>query len=44
VLDKFLTGEGILESDLIDRLAALLGCKLCQKVLQEGERPSATSA
>jgi hypothetical protein len=31
VLDKFLTGEGILESDVIDRLVALLGCKLCPK-------------
>ncbi len=28
VLDEFLTGEGTLQSDAIDRLAALLGYKL----------------
>jgi hypothetical protein len=30
VLDEFLTGERTLRSDVIDRLARLLGCKLCQ--------------
>jgi ribosome-binding protein aMBF1 (putative translation factor) len=30
VLDKFLTGEGTLESNVIDQLVALLGCKLVE--------------
>jgi ribosome-binding protein aMBF1 (putative translation factor) len=44
VLDEFLTGERTLRSDLIDRLAALLGCTLCQKESQDGQRAAATSA
>lgn len=35
VLDEFLTGERTLRSDIIDRVAALLGCVLCQKQVQE---------
>jgi hypothetical protein len=31
VIDEFLSGERTLRSDIIDRLAALLGCKLSQK-------------
>jgi hypothetical protein len=30
VLDEFLIGEGILQSDVIDRLAALLGFKIVE--------------
>lgn len=42
VIDEFLTGERTLRSDVIDRLAALLGCTLCRS---ETERPaSSTSA
>ena len=36
VLDEFLTGERTLRSDIIDRLAALLGCTLCQKESDNG--------
>jgi hypothetical protein len=36
VLDEFLTGERTLRSDIIDRLAALLGCTLCQKESENG--------
>jgi ribosome-binding protein aMBF1 (putative translation factor) len=36
VLDEFLTGERTLRSDIIDRLAALLGCTLCQKGSENG--------
>ena len=36
VLDEFLTGERTLRSDVIDRVAALLGCTLCQKASQNG--------
>ncbi len=43
-LDEFLTGERTLGSDIIDRLAALLGCTLCQKETQDGQRAAATSA
>ena len=38
VLDEFLTGDGTLQSDVIDRLTALLGRALCQKETQDGER------
>jgi len=37
VLDEFLTGERTLRSDIIDRLAALLGCKLCREESESGE-------
>lgn len=36
VIDEFLTGERTLRSDLIDRLAALLGCTLCKKEAENG--------
>jgi len=42
VLDEFLTGEGTLQSDVIDRLVAMLGYILCRK---ETDRPAhSTSA
>jgi hypothetical protein len=44
VLDSFLTGESTLPSDMIDRLAAVLGCKLCQKETQEGQPNNATAS
>jgi ribosome-binding protein aMBF1 (putative translation factor) len=44
VLDEFLTAERTLRSDVIDRLAALLGCTLCPKESQDGKRAAATSA
>jgi hypothetical protein len=40
VLDEFLTGEGMLQSDLIDRLTALLGCTLCWA---KAERPASST-
>ena|ERR1043165_3095692 len=36
VIDEFLTGERTLRSDVIDRLAALLGCTLCQRGAENG--------
>ncbi len=42
VLDEFLTGERTLRSDMIDRLAALLGCTLCQNEVQASrDKPEA---
>lgn len=42
-LDEFLTGERTLRSDMIDRIAALLGCTLCQKESPNGQRTPAAS-
>ena len=44
VLDEFLTGERTLRSDLIDRLAALLGCTLCKSEIQNGHRPAGSTS
>jgi len=43
VIDEFLTGERTLRSDVIDRLAALLGCTLSRTEIQNGEPPAQSS-